>query len=305
MHIPRCQHSTLLSHGIASSRPLQEHSRNRLCSTRSMVQSYACDSNSSQARELPLWSWGWQASAWTSAQRWQVFQVNGGREHLLWLDKKWEWLQEWGNGALRRHGCTCHVEPKRCPVKAARKIHDHGTNLNAAPDDPFLCTENIHEPPSKSSMVETFQMVARELGWDVAETKNMTGHALRATGAQYLARCGIEYYKIQLFCRWGSDTILRYLRDAPLDDSSSWISHSLERSSLQEVLCQTSLVVNQSRKENFFRAGYWKDCHSSFRCPVVWYFEVGGREEGGDLADGGVAENSEDCHGWSLGRWII
>ena len=43
-HTPRCQHSTLLSRGIASSRPLQEHkisrtknSRNRLCSTRSMV----------------------------------------------------------------------------------------------------------------------------------------------------------------------------------------------------------------------------------------------------------------------------
>lgn len=80
-----------------------------------------------------------------------------------------------GNGALRRHGCTCHVKPKRCPVKAARKIYDYGTKPNTSSEDPFLCAKkNFHEPPSKGAMEEAFRLVASELGWSIAETKDMT-----------------------------------------------------------------------------------------------------------------------------------
>lgn len=66
----------------------------------------------------------------------------------------------------------------------------------------------------------------------------MTGHALRASGAQYLARCGVEYCKIQFYCRWGSDKILRYFHDAPLDDSAAWLTNSMKRDSSNEVMCQ-------------------------------------------------------------------
>lgn len=72
----------------------------------------------------------------------------------------------------------------------------------------------------------------------------MAGHALRATGAQYLARCGIEYYKIQLFCRCGSDTILRYLHDAPLEESENWLSKAHQTSPMTELLCQTAVNMN-------------------------------------------------------------
>lgn len=81
-----------------------------------------------------------------------------------------------GNGALRRHGCTCHVKPKRCPVKAARtrKIYDYGTKPNTSSEDPFLCAKkNFHEPPSKGAMEEAFRLVASELGWSIAETKDI------------------------------------------------------------------------------------------------------------------------------------
>ena len=36
--------------------------------------------------------------------------------------------------------------------------------------------------------------------------KGLTGHVLRRTGAQFMARMGVEYYKIQLLCRSGSDS---------------------------------------------------------------------------------------------------
>lgn len=39
---------------------------------------------------------------------------------------------------------------------------------------------------------------------------------MRVTGAQYLARIGVELHKIQLLGRWDSDIILRYVREAPL-----------------------------------------------------------------------------------------
>ena len=63
----------------------------------------------------------------------------------------WVWLpvsktDPKGNGALRRHGCTCHVKPKRCPVKAARKIYDYGTKPNTSSEDPFLCAKNLEAP---------------------------------------------------------------------------------------------------------------------------------------------------------------
>ena len=50
-----------------------------------------------------------------------------------------------------------------------------------------------------------------------AETKhNFCGHALRISGAQLLARMGIELYLIQLIGRWGSMAVVRYVQNAPL-----------------------------------------------------------------------------------------
>ena len=44
----------------------------------------------------------------------------------------------------------------------------------------------------------------------------LSGHSLRRTGAQYLARLGLELALIQLLGRWGSATIERYVAETPL-----------------------------------------------------------------------------------------
>ena len=55
-------------------------------------------------------------------------------------------------------------------------------------------------------------------------------------GAQFMARRGIEYYKIQLYRRWGSETILKYLRDAPLEGAEDWVAESVAvEPSVEEV----------------------------------------------------------------------
>lgn len=144
-----------------------------------------------------------------------------------------------GAGVLRRQGCTCTKAPGLCPVRAAKEIFEDGSARGAQDDDPFLGTEDVTKAPSKQAMIESLRSVAKALGWQDDQCKAVTGHILRSTGAQYFARCGVEFYKIQLFCRWGSDTILRYLRDAPLDDAEDWVHASSLRQSLEEVTYQT------------------------------------------------------------------
>ena len=134
-------------------------------------------------------------------------------------------------GVIRKQGCTCSVAPELCPVKAARRIYDDGTARGGTADSPFLATDDVLQPPSKKAMIDTFRSVAQALGWRQEAVQALTGHVLRSTGAQFLARQGIEYYRIQLFCRWGSNTVLRYLRDAPLEGSEKWLPSGYRRPS--------------------------------------------------------------------------
>lgn len=68
-----------------------------------------------------------------------------------------------------------------------------------------------------------------------------------------MARCGIEYYEMKLFGRWGSDAILRYLRDAPLEGSEDWVPDSLKKSSVAEVLMNTSVTLNSGKGALLFQ----------------------------------------------------
>ena len=44
------------------------------------------------------------------------------------------------------------------------------------------------------------------------------GHALRVSGAQYLTRMGLSTTLVMLLGRWGSQAILRYIQDSPLQE---------------------------------------------------------------------------------------
>ena len=58
----------------------------------------------------------------------------------------------------------------------------------------------------------------------------ITGHSLRATGAQGLARLGLGAWTIQLIgCLWGSVAILRNIRAIPLERAALWAADVARR----------------------------------------------------------------------------
>ena len=61
-----------------------------------------------------------------------------------------------------------------------------------------------------------------------ATGRPITGHSLRPTGAQMLARAGFDPWVIGLLFRWGSQTVLLYLREAPLVHSAKWAGRALQ-----------------------------------------------------------------------------
>jgi hypothetical protein len=74
-------------------------------------------------------------------------------------------------------------------------------------------------------MTDTIRHAALLLGVPLVSpdlTEHVTGHSLRATGAQGFASAGLDEWSIQLLGRWGSKAIRGYTREAALERSSSW-----------------------------------------------------------------------------------
>ena len=72
---------------------------------------------------------------------------------------------------------------------------------------------------SKQSMVKTIEHAATQLGVALAAPdgcERVSGHSLRVSGAQGLARMGWDLWAIQLHGRWHSDVVKRYVQDAHL-----------------------------------------------------------------------------------------
>merc|ERR1712194_741824 len=92
---------------------------------------------------------------------------------------------------------------------------------------------------SKERMTETIVESARLLGVALASADGsgrVSGHSLRATGAQGLARAGLDVWAIQLLGRWGSTSVLYYIREVPLELSASWASRAVQQRSLNDML---------------------------------------------------------------------
>ena len=69
---------------------------------------------------------------------------------------------------------------------------------------------------SKAAVVETFRWAATLLGVPHVSSdgaERLTGHSLRHTGAQGLAKMGVDLLSIQLLGRWGGRCVEGYVRD--------------------------------------------------------------------------------------------
>ena len=136
-------------------------------------------------------------------------------------------------GVSRRHGCCCGVSLSfRCPAHAAQRQLARLAKLfpnrfqDGLPDEDLPMFPTVDGAVvAKEEMVETIIQAAKLLKVDVVSldgSERISGHSLRVTGAQGLARSGVECWAIQLLGRWGSDAVLGYIRAVPLERSTEW-----------------------------------------------------------------------------------
>ena len=95
----------------------------------------------------------------------------------------------------------------------------------------------------KEDMVSTIEHAAAALGTPLQSAdggERISGHTLRVTGAQGLARAGVECWAIQLLGRWGSDAVLGYVRAIPLERSAGWARRVALERPLESVLAEAS-----------------------------------------------------------------
>ena len=88
-------------------------------------------------------------------------------------------------------------------------------------------------------MTETIVDAARRLKIPTTSADGsgrVSGHSLRATGAQGLARAGLDVWAIQLLGRWGSSAVLEYVREVPLELSAPWAARAARQRSLDDLL---------------------------------------------------------------------
>lgn len=124
-------------------------------------------------------------------------------------------------GKRRRLECACggvaSGASATCPVAIAvrlraRALRDAGGDVNG----PLWPTAEGTFALKKESVL-TMQALAARTG----AADRVTGHTCRVTGAQTMAKAGIDVWVIQSFCRWGSAAVLEYVRDCHLDGARS------------------------------------------------------------------------------------
>ena len=143
-------------------------------------------------------------------------------------------------GKERTLGCSCaSANPALCPthcflnhlqtLKAwfPQHVDQEGRFSESLP----LFPDSGGEPVTKQAAVATIERAATLLGLPLARAdgvKLFTGHTLRPTGAQAMGRAGMDPWLVGLWGRWGSATVMSYLRDAPLAASTSFATRTLD-----------------------------------------------------------------------------
>ena len=89
------------------------------------------------------------------------------------------------------------------------------------PDDLPLFPDQSGQPMDKAAIVEALEATVSLYGEAIQSAAGLRlfgGHSFRVTCAQRLASLGVELIKIMVLARWAGDTILRYVREAPLSN---------------------------------------------------------------------------------------
>ena len=156
-----------------------------------------------------------------------------------------------GRGAARTHGCCCLARSelageKICPYHTLKRhlrrrcealqLSDRASPAaRMAPLFPTT-TGGIFSKEGWVLALNAMYLAAETPGEKETRAElELTGHAARRGGAQFLAARGLPLFIIQLYGRWGSDTVLAYIEEAPLAQAGSLAARALAAPSLEEA----------------------------------------------------------------------
>eukprot|EP00971_Amphidinium_carterae_P221301 4393285-Amphidinium_carterae.1 len=120
-------------------------------------------------------------------------------------------------GCIRFPACICKEERGRveiCPACQLEQVAAMRKEQGAQDSDILFIAAN-GGPPDKRSVIQVWQDICYkhqlkdDLGGDAV--RKLTGHSPRRSGAQWLARRGLQLWEIQHLGRWGSDAIELYI----------------------------------------------------------------------------------------------
>lgn len=163
-----------------------------------------------------------------------------------------------GRGTERSWGCVCKSKPGPCPFCSMDAHLNRMEEVFGSPDEhdelPLFPTDS-GSMVTKESMIKSFEatiIAANALDKIKHGDKKITGHVCRVAGAKMLARLGLAVAAIMLMGRWGSDTVLRYLGDAPVESITRQYVERWHAESLDDKITQCAQGVNlESQLDEF------------------------------------------------------
>ena len=152
-------------------------------------------------------------------------------------------------GVARAHGCSCTSTAwPSCPYHAVvdqlerlRRLFPERWSSSGPADDLPLFPAEDGTVVTKDRMVATIVDAARRLKVPLVApdgSARVSGHSLRVTGAQGLAKAGLDVWAIQLLGRWGSAAVLGYIREVPLELAATWAARAARSMTLDDLLRQ-------------------------------------------------------------------
>jgi hypothetical protein len=95
------------------------------------------------------------------------------------------------------------------------------------------------QPVARAAVVAALEATVQAYGDPIVQpngSRLLGGHSFRVTGAQQLASLGVDIIKIMVLARWAGESVLRYVRDAPLDNLPAEVKALEEKKSLLGAL---------------------------------------------------------------------
>ena len=126
---------------------------------------------------------------------------------------------------VRQWGCMCsEIGVRLCPYHVFAAYRASLAVICEGSVDPFAEAKPVFpcgggKVVAKAAMVAGIETVMQAIGspcMDTAGRRLFGGHSCRVAGSRFWVSKGLEVFKLQVFARWGSSVILRYIADAPL-----------------------------------------------------------------------------------------